>query len=144
MSEKKKEQAEKLPDWLNDFKPEAIKTSAEVNIKPKLTIEGLGIEFGKDITILSVPYKVNIPKEKSINGKTKIFVIDLLYNNTEHQFIAESGSFRFQLGVLKEKLDLLDYSELIGIKRKLWKQLANIDTPKFKGKAEVYVLSKIN
>lgn len=143
MSEKKKDQ-EQLPEWLNDFDKESIKKSAEVDIKPKLTIDDIGIENGKDITILSIPYKVNIPKEKSINGKSKIFVIDLLYNNIEHQFIAESGSFRFQLGVLKEKLDLSDYSKLIGIKRKLWKQMANINTSKFTGKAEVYVLSEIN
>lgn len=142
MSEKKKEQ-EKLPEWLADFSREKIKASAEVDIKPRLTITENGIEFGKDIEILSIPYKIKIPKEKSINGKEMIYVVDLLYNGVIHQFFAESGSFRFQLGVLKEKLDLDDYSDLIGIKKKLWKQEADIKSKSFSGKADVYVLSDI-
>lgn len=141
MSEKKKESQKEVIDWLSDFTQESIKKSAEIEIKPKLTIE-LGIENAKDVIILSIPYLVEIPKEKAI-GSNKIWMIDLQYNNVAHQFICQAGSFRFQLGVLKEKLELKDITELINLYVKIWKTLDFIDTPSFKGKAEMYHIALI-
>ena len=140
MSEKKTEQPKK-PAWLKEFTPESIKKSAELVIHPKLTIDGLGLEHSKNVVILSEPYLVEIPKEKAITKDTKIWMIDLEYERVRHQFICQSGSFRFQLGVLQEKLGLDDFDDLIGFKIKLWKQIADINTPTFKGKAEVYCLT---
>jgi len=137
MSEKKTDQP-KRPNWLKEFTPESIRKSAELIIYPKLTIDGLGLEHSKNVVILSEPYLVEIPKEKAIGKDNKIWMIDLEYENVRHQFICQSGSFRFQLGVLQEKLNL---DALIGFKIKLWKQLANINTPTFKGKAEVYCMT---
>ena len=137
MSEKKSEQP-KRPNWLKEFTPESITKSAELIIYPKLTIDGLGLEYSKNVVILSEPYLVEIPKEKAISKDNKIWMIDLEYEGVRHQFICQSGSFRFQLGVLQEKLNLDD---LIGFEIKLWKQLANINTPTFKGKAEVYCMT---
>ena len=121
-----------------EFTPEKIKKSAEIIIYPKLTIDNLGIEYAKDVIILSEPYLVEIPKEKRIGAETKIWMIDLEYEGVRHQFTAQSGSFRFQLGVLQEKLGFENFDDLIGFEIKLWKQIANINTPNFKGNAEVY------
>ena len=139
MSEKKSEKKEKSKiAWLSEFNQESLVKSAEIEIKPKFTIEGIGIEFAKNVVILSELYKVEIPKEKAINQKTKLWSIDLEYENVAHSFLAESGSFRFQLGVIMEKLDYTEPKELIGLPIRIWKVNANINTPTFKGKAEVY------
>ena len=137
MSEKK--ETKKKPSWLSDFTAESIKKSAEIDIKPKLTIDGIGIEYAKDITIMSEPYIVEIPKEKSIGADNKIWMIDVSYQEVNHQFIAQSGSFRFQLGVLMEKLNF-EPKDLIGFQIKLWKEIATMNNKQFKGKAEVYIL----
>jgi len=139
MSEKKETKKKQKPSWLSDFTAESIKKSAEVDIKPKLTINGIGIEYAKDIIIKSEPYIVEIPKEKSIGASNKIWMIDVMYEGILHNFIAQSGSFRFQLGVLMEKLSF-EPKDLINFHLKLWKEKANISNKQFKGKAEVYVL----
>ncbi len=127
------------PLWLSEFSAESIKKSAEVNILPKLSIEGVGLEYAKDVIIMSEPYIVEIPKAKAISDDNKIWMIDMEYGNILHQFIAQSGSFRFQLGVLIEKLGL-EMSDLIGFHIKLWKERATIKNAQFKGQAEVYIL----
>lgn len=127
---------EKL-NWNSGFDSDSIKKASEVDIKPKLSIDALGIENGKAIEIISDMYIVNIPKDKAITGNTKLRTIDVIYEGIEHQFICESGSFRFQISVLIEKLKL---DSAIGLKIFLWKEIAEIKTPKFTGKAEVYLL----
>ena len=137
MSEKKKTPEMSKISWLSDFTRKSIKTSADIDIKPKLTIE-LGIENVKEnIIILSEPYLIEIPKEKAI-GTNELLAINLEYLGIEHQFIAQAGSFRFQLGVLMEKLGYSEPSELIDLTVKIWKTLEYINTPSFKGKAEMY------
>ena len=139
MSEKKSEKKEKSKiAWLSEFSQESLEKSAEIEIKPKFEIEGVGIEFAKNVVILSELYKVEIPKEKAINQKTKLWSVDLEYENVAHSFLAESGSFRYQLGVIMEKLEYTEPNELIGLPIRIWKVIANINTPTFKGKAEVY------
>jgi len=136
MSEKKKPEMSKI-SWLSDFTRKSIKKSADVDIKPKLTIE-LGIDNVKEnIVILSEPYLIEIPKEKAI-GSNELLAINLEYLGIEHQFIAQAGSFRFQLGVLMEKLGYSEPSELIDLTVRIWKTLEYINTPSFKGKAEMY------
>ncbi len=135
MSEKKN-----IADWLSDFNQDDLKKSAELEIKPKLTIEELGIEYSKDIEILSNLYQITIPKKKA-KGKNVLFCLDVLYNGIQHQFIAEASSFRYQLGtlMLKQGLDPNKDSPE-GICIKLWKEIA--ETKNF-GKAEVYQLVAI-
>lgn len=139
ITDKKTDQEPDKPLWLDEFSKESIEKSAEVDIHPKLTIEGIGIEYAKDVVIMSEPYIVEIPKEKAIGNSNKLWMIDLQYEGTLHQFIAQSGSFRFQLGVLMKKLGL-PITDLIGFHIKLWKEKANIKNAQFKGLAEVYVL----
>lgn len=124
-------------DFLSDFTIENLQKSADLEIKPKLSIDDCGIEFGKKVIILSIPYIVEIPKAKAI-GTNKIWMIDLEYNDIDHQFIAQANSFRFQLGVLMKKLDLTEKEQLIDLFVLIWKTLEQINTPTFKGKAEMY------
>ena len=137
MSEKKKQTEMSTIDFLSDFTVENLKKSADLEIKPKLSIDECGIEFGKKVVILSIPYIVEIPKAKAI-GTNKIWMIDLEYNDIDHQFIAQANSFRFQLGVLMEKLGLSEKESLIDLFVLIWKTLEQINTPTFKGKAEMY------
>lgn len=130
--------SEKKADWLSDFTEKALKASAEVDIKPRLEIEALGIEWCKDVDILTEPYIVEIPKEKAVGNTNRIWMMDVRFEGVEHQFIAQSGSFRFQLGVLMRKLGLKNRSDLIGKNIKIWKTKAHIDTDAFHGEAEVY------
>ena len=88
---------------------------------------------------MSEPYIVEIPKAKAIGNDNKLWMIDLEYENVLHQFIAQSGSFRFQLAVLIEKLGMT-MSDLIGFHIRLWKERATIKNTQFKGQAEVYIL----
>lgn len=131
-----------LPEWLKEFSQDSIEKSANIDIKPKLTIDGLGIEHSKICSILSELYKVKIPKEKAI-GNNELWMVDLSYNGVNHQFIAQSGSFRFQLGVLMTKLGFSNPSELIGLPIRIWKTTSYISTPQFKGNAEVYQISLV-
>ena len=138
MSEKKIDQEKSKISWLSDFTRKSIKKSAEVDIKPKLIIES-GIDNVKEnVKILTEPYLIKIPKAKAIGNSNELLAINLEYNNIAHQFIAEAGSFRFQLGVLMEKNNLIEPNELIGLIVKIWKTLEQINTPSFKGKAEMY------
>ena len=138
MDDKKKDQEKSKISWLSDFTRDSIKKSAEVDIKPKLRIE-LGIEHVKEnIVILSEPYLITIPKVKAISTSNELLAINLEYNNIAHQFIAEAGSFRFQLGVLMEKNNITEPKELIGLIIRIWKSLETIKTSSFKGKAEMY------
>ena len=143
VKETEPEQEKSKISWLSEFSQKSIVNSAEVDIKPKLTIDGIGIEYAKNVIILSEPYKVEIPKEKAIGKSNKIWMIDFEYEKVEHQFIAEAGSFRFQLGVLMTKLNYIEPKDLIDLYIKLWKEIANISTPTFKGKAEVYKISLV-
>ena len=137
-TEKKIDQEKSKISWLSDFTRDSIKKSAEVNIKPKLTFE-LGIEYVKEnIVILSEPYLIKIPKAKAIGNSNELLAINLEYVDIAHQFIAEAGSFRFQLGVLMEKNNLTEPKELIGLRVRIWKTLEQIKTSSFKGKAEMY------
>jgi len=129
---------EKKVDWLSDFTEKAIKASVEVDIKPRLEIEALGIEYAKDVIILTEPYLVEIPKDKAVGDTNKIWMMDLEFENVKHQFICQSGSFRFQLGVLARKLGFKDMSDLVDLGIKIWKTKAKIDNESFHGEAEVY------
>ena len=143
VKEKEPDQEPKVyVDWLKDFKPEAIKKASEVDIKPKLTIDNLGIEYAKECVILSLPSKVEIPKEKAIGNSNKIYMMDLEYEGVAHSFICESGSFRFQLGVLMKKLGF-EPDNMIDLPIRIWKTKSYINTPSFKGLTEVYQVSLI-
>ena len=140
MSEKKKDQEKSKIPFLSDFTIENLEKSSKMDVKPKLTL-GLGVEKALIVVIQSEPYQVVIPLAKRIGNTEKLWMIDLEYNDIIHQFTIQSGSFRFQLGVLMKKLEIENPIELINLPIRIWKTLEQINTPTFKGKAEMYHVS---
>lgn len=135
MSEKKN-----IKSWLSDFSMDDVRKSAKLDIKPKLTIDALGVENSKEIEILSDYYEVEIPKKKA-KGSNKLVMLNVLYEGLIHQFIAQAKSFRYQLAVCMVKLKLnpeTDSPE--GMCVRLWKDKA--ETKDF-GLVEVYLVENI-
>lgn len=128
-------------NFLEGFKKADIKASAKLDIKPRLTIDSIGVENGKNVVIRSEPYRITLPEGKGISKDGKIWMLDISYEGVEHQFIAQAGSFRYQLGVLVEKHFEGKMSEIVGKSVKISKVVAEIKTTEFTGKAEVYQLA---
>ena len=129
-----------MKDFMSDINIADVKKSAKLNIKPKLTFDALGVEYAKEIEILSEYYEVEIPKKKA-KGTNILLFLDVLYNGIEHQFIAQAVSFRYQLAVCQVQLDMnpvVDSPE--GMVVKVWKDVA--ETKNY-GKAEVYLVENV-
>jgi len=139
MSEQKK-----LTGFLEGFILKDIKNSAALDIKPKLEIIGLTIDNAVEVQFLTEPYEVQLPKGKGMSKDDKIWMLDVMYKNTIHQFIAQANSFRYQLAVLVEKYFDGDMSKIVKKYFKIWKEIAQINKPEFKGKAEVYQVTLLN
>lgn len=140
MSEKKQE---KLTGFLEGFTAKDIENSAALDIKPKLEIIGLTIDNAVEVQFLGEPYEVQLPIGKGMSKDDKIWMLDVMYKNTIHQFIAQANSFRYQLAVLVKKHFNGDMSKIVKRNFKIWKETAQIDKPEFKGKAIVYQVSLI-
>lgn len=142
MEEEKEE--DELDDFLSDVNKEDLQKSAALEIKPKLYIEDVGIEFAKTLIILSRAYKIKIPKDKYMGkGAEPILqVIDVKYEGTEHQFIVEAGSFKYQYGVIMTKLglDTRKTKLMIGAIIKVW--LEWVELPKW-GKSKLYKITLV-
>ena len=111
--------------------------------KPKLEIIGLTIDNAVEVQFLGEPYVVQLPIGKGMSKDDKIWMLDVMYKNTVHQFIAQANSFRYQLAVLVQKHFDGDMSKIVKKNFKIWKEIAQIDKPEFRGKAEVYQVSLI-
>ena len=129
-------------EFESEFDVSKIKESAEMDIKPKFEIEGLGLDYAKDVIVKGTYYDVKIPVAKAISNKTIIKAINLIHNGIEHQFFCESESFKYQIDVIRFRRKL-NVNQIDGLKIKIWKQLTQIDTPNFKGKAIVYSLKEL-
>lgn len=139
-------QKEKIKPDLDDFQfksefdVEKIQKSAEADIKPKIDFDDK-IENAKTVIIKGTYYDFELPNEKQIN-KEKVKALNMLYNGVEHYFIAEAESFRFQIDVIRFRKKLT-VEQIDGLKLKIWTEIQNINTPKFKGKAKVYCLKEV-
>ena len=122
MSEQKK-----LSGFAEGFTKEDISKSAKLDIKPKLEIIGLTIKNGIDVQILTKPYIVKLPKGKGLSKDDKIWMIDVMYMDVIHQFIAQAASFRYQLLVLVEKHLNDNMANVIGERVKIWKEMVILD-----------------
>jgi len=138
MPEKKQEIT--IDNFMEGFKKEDIENSANLNIKPKLEILGLGIVNGIEVEVLSEPYKVQLPKGKGLSKDDKIWVIDVMYMDVEHQFICQAGSFRYQLLVLVKKYFKGEMAVIIGERIKIWKERVVLDKW---GESELYKVELI-
>jgi len=111
------------PNFFSDIDAEKVQKSAELDIKPKLIVEKLGIENGVSVEILSEPYLVKLPAGKISD---KVFMMDMLYNGVVHQFVAQATSFRYHLAVVMKKLGFEHPKELIGVNIRIWKEVADL------------------
>jgi len=129
--------SEKKPNFLEGFKKADIEKSARLDIKPRLVIDELGVDNGVIVEILSVPYQVEIPENKAI-GDNILWMMNVLFQGVEHQFIAQPSSFRYQLGVLVEKHFKGNMEALIGNEITIWREL--VQTKKY-GESALYQVS---
>lgn len=129
--------SEKKPNFLEGFKKADIIKSAKLDIKPRLVIDELGIDNAVIVEVLSEPYQVEIPENKAIDNNI-LWMIDVLYQGVEHQFIAQPSSFRYQLGVLAEKHFEGNMEAIIGNEITIWREL--VKTEKY-GEQALYQVS---
>lgn len=134
-----------LDDFLGDIDEEKLKLSAGLDIKPKLYIEDVGVENAKQVEVLSAGYKIEIPKEKSMSKTDDhtLKIIDVKYENVEHQFIAQAISFRYQYGVIMEQLGFkkTETFKMVGAIIKIWQEWVELE--KF-GKQKLYKVALIS
>lgn len=128
---------QKENDFFSDIDKEAVKKSAEADFLPKLELQGLGVVNAVEVIVLSVPTKVKIPEAKSISKDNMIWIMNVSYLDIPHYIISQGRSFKFQIAVLLEKHNL-SITDLVGKAIRIWKTEEDLDTPRFKGKAEVY------
>jgi len=146
MSEKKETKSnvmkETLDDFLADIDEAKLRVSAGLDISPKLNIDDVGVENSKEVKVLSSPYTIEIPVEKSMSEDNHLKVIDVEYENTKHQFIAQAKSFRYQYGVIMTQLGFkkTEVEKMIGAIIKIW--LEWVVLPKW-GKQKLYKVSLI-
>jgi len=146
MSEKKKSNLQdSLDDFLSDFDEEKIEKSSKLEILPKLEIEGTGIENAKIVKVLSGRYMVEIPVEKSMSDDNHLWIIDMEYEKTKHQIIAQAKSFRYQYAVIMKKcgINIKDQKateHMIGAIIKIW--LEEVELEKW-GKQNLYKIELI-
>lgn len=138
----KSKMQDSLDDFLGDIDEKDLEFSAGLDISPKLTIEDVGLENAKEVEILSEPYQIEIPVEKSMSEDNKLYFIDMEYKNVKHQFIAQAKSFRYQYGVIMKSLGFgkKEYHRMIGAIIKIWLEWVNL--PKF-GNQKLYKVSLI-
>ncbi len=143
MSEKKSQVKDSLDIFLKGIDDKKVKESAELKIDPKLYIEDVGIENSKTVEILSEPYVVEIPEEKSMDPESnELLMIDVKYQKVKHQFICQAGSFRYQYAVVMKQLGFgkLEFSKMIGAVIKIW--LEWVELEKW-GKQKLYKISLV-
>lgn len=147
MSEKKETKSkvmkEILDDFLGDIDEEKLKISAGMEASPKLIIEDVGVENSKQVKILSAPYIIEIPVEKSMSEDNHLKIIDVEYEGVKHQFVAQAKSFRYQFGVIMTQLGFkkTEVEKMIGAVIKIW--LEWVVLPKW-GKQKLYSVSLIS
>ena len=84
-----------IPEYLTQFKSSDLKKVAKLDILPSLK---LALNDSVVVKVISIP----IPTLFA-DGQT-YFTMKLEHNGVLKQFVAQANSFRFQLGVLAEKL----------------------------------------
>lgn len=143
MSEKKSQVKDSLDMFLSGIKDKDVETSANLKIHPKLYIEDVGIMNSRTVKILSEPYVVEIPEEKSMNpDDNNLLMLDVGFEKVKHQFICQAASFRYQYAVIMKQIGLkkTEFSKMIGAVIKIW--LEWVELEKW-GKQKLYKVALI-
>jgi len=142
MVDKKQDQEKQIDvnNWTVDIDKASVKKIADLNIIPQLSI--VALDTKGNFSNLTVKVKT-LPKLTRFADGNDYFVIFVEQNDMVYQMVCSAVSFRQQLAVIIYKEFNDDSTLLIGQMINITKQIAEIDTPKFKGKAEVYLITLI-
>ena len=127
-------------NWMDDIDLESVKKVSELNILPTLKINYDKVNNISDVYNVIV---LGVPTLTMFADDNEYFVMLVELNEVVHQFNCNGKSFRFQLATLIEKKFEGKAENLIGHTIQISKTMANINTPAFKGMAEVYQVSLI-
>jgi len=126
--------------WMDDIDLESVKKVSELNILPTLKVNYDKVNNISDVYNVIV---LGLPTLTMFADNNQYFVMLIEHNEVIYQFNCNGKSFRFQLATLIEKKFKGIPDNLIGHTIQISKTMANINTPAFKGKAEVYQVSLI-
>ena len=121
--------------WMDDLDKEKVKKVADLNILPSIKI---GIDDIYNVKVHS------LPKLTKFADDNEYFNMLVELNDVIYQFNCNAMSFRFQLATLLEKHLKGNAEALIGKTIQISKTIAKLNTPTFKGNAEVYQIALIN
>lgn len=130
MSEKKSQVKDSLDMFLADIKDKDVEKSASLKIEPRLNIDDVGIENAKTVQVLSTPYSVEIPEEKSMSkDDNSLLMLDVKYEKVKHQFICQAASFRYQYAVIMKQLEFgkKEFGKMIGAIIKIWLEWVELE-----------------
>lgn len=127
-------------NWMDDIDLESVKKVSELNILPTLKINYDKVNNISDVYNVIV---LGLPTLTMFADNNQYFVMLIEHNDVVHQFNCNGKSFRFQLATLIEKKFNGKAENLVGHTIQISKTIADINTPAFKGKAEVYQVSLI-
>jgi hypothetical protein len=128
------EKPKEIPSWKKGLDMNSVRKVAELNILPSIKID-LGDIVNLKIHSLPTPTKF-------ADGNTYETMLVELSENI-YQLNCNAESFKFQFAVLSEKhFNGID-ENMVGHTIQVSKIETYIDTPKFKGKAEVYQISLV-
>jgi len=111
---------EKKVDYLDGLDLAEIKKTAETEIKPRLVIDGLGIDNGVNVEILTVPILVDTDSEKVLSDDGSLLVMSVIYEGVEHYIVAEPISLRRNLMIIAHRNFTGKFEDLIGQRVKIW------------------------
>jgi len=135
-----KEKESEVYNFMDNLEMDKVDKVSELNILPTLKVSYDKINKISDVFNVKV-HSLPTPT-KFADGNTYDTML-LEMNDVIYQFNANGKSFQFQLGVLITKHFEGKLEKLIGHIIQISKTMAKIDTPNFKGVAEVYIVSLI-
>ena len=135
--EQDQEQEYNFMEHLNRIKVEKV---AKLNILPTFKVNYDQKNKVSDIYNVIV---LSLPKPTDFADGNTYLTMFLEMNQVVYQFNCNAESFQFQLAVLIEKHFKGVIKDLITHEIQISKTMAKIDTPTFKGMAEVYQISLI-
>ena len=140
MAKKIDQEKEAKFNFMDNLNMEKVSKVAKLNILPTFKVnydQKQNISDIYNVVVLSLPNPT-----KFADGNTYLTML-VEMNEVVYQFNANAESFQFQLGVLIEKHFEGKIDDLLTHTIQISKTMAKIDTPTFKGMAEVYQVSLV-
>ena len=137
---KEKDTEKEVYNFMDNLEMEKVDKVSKLNILPTLKVSYNERDNVSDVFNVKVH---SLPTPTLFADGNTYDTMLLEMNDVIYQFNANGRSFQFQLAVLIQKHFKGILEKLIGHIIQISKTMAKIDTPNFKGKAEVYIVSLI-